>query len=171
MKDELRKYFPDRFPDPDNKRALRIFTNMFVGYNEIKRRMDCERAVIDVYNQSDEIRLLTGAMRKYGCDFNLLRHVSCEECQGCEAGFDPDANQIIICQNKSINKNRLLTAMVHEMIHMFDYCRAKFDYNNLEHLACSEVSSISNKHPCNNLMKAEYKPSILSQSYRYELQI
>jgi len=27
----------------------------------------------------------------------------------------------------------------HEMIHMFDFCRADVDFTNLEHLACTEV--------------------------------
>ena len=29
--------------------------------------------------------------------------------------------------------------MAHELLHMFDNCRAKFDYRNLEHVACTEV--------------------------------
>jgi inner membrane protease ATP23 len=30
--------------------------------------------------------------------------------------------------------------MAHELIHAFDHCRFKVDWNNLRHHACSEVS-------------------------------
>ena len=30
--------------------------------------------------------------------------------------------------------------LTHELIHAYDYCRAELDWNNLGHLACTEVS-------------------------------
>ncbi len=30
--------------------------------------------------------------------------------------------------------------LTHELVHTYDYCRADVDWDNLEHLACSEVS-------------------------------
>ena len=29
--------------------------------------------------------------------------------------------------------------LTHELIHAYDYCRAHLDWNNLKHLACTEV--------------------------------
>ena len=29
--------------------------------------------------------------------------------------------------------------LTHELVHTYDYCRAHLDWNNLEHLACTEV--------------------------------
>lgn len=29
----------------------------------------------------------------------------------------------------------------HELVHMFDKCRAKVDFGNLDHLACTEVKT------------------------------
>ena len=29
--------------------------------------------------------------------------------------------------------------LTHELVHSYDYCRAKLDWNDLHHLACTEV--------------------------------
>lgn len=102
--------------------------------------MNCETKVAYVFQRSNELKLLAGAMRKYGCNFTLSRHVSCENCKGCHGGYDPDTNQIIVCSNAKLTDNKVMATMMHEMIHMFDYCRSEFDFNNLDHVACSEVS-------------------------------
>lgn len=138
MKDHLRSYFPERFEDS-------IFSpSSWFGYvqnlsNE-RSKIDCERLVIEVLDSSNELKLLRGAMKKYGCDFKLSRHVACEACGNCAGGYDPDTNQIIVCHNTRLTRSKVMSLMMHEMIHMFDFCRAKFDFNNLEHVACSEVS-------------------------------
>ena len=31
--------------------------------------------------------------------------------------------------------------LTHELVHAYDDCRARVDWDNLEHLACSEVSA------------------------------
>lgn len=76
-------------------------------------------------------------------EIDLSRHISCEPC-GPEVtgGYDPELNQIIVCQNRT-GKMLMNGVLAHEMLHMFDYCRAKFDFNNIEHIACSEVLMIS----------------------------
>lgn len=50
--------------------------------------------------------------------------------------------QVVICQNNTRALGRCCAALAHEMTHMFDYCRAKLDFTNLEHVACTEVSKI-----------------------------
>ena len=47
--------------------------------------------------------------------------------------------QIVVCQNNSSSRRLCCNVMAHELIHMFDFCRAKVDFTNLEHLACTEV--------------------------------
>lgn len=34
----------------------------------------------------------------------------------------------------------------HEMIHMFDYCRNKLEFDNLDHLACTEIRAANLCH-------------------------
>lgn len=136
MKEEMRKYFVERFEDSN----IQSLSSMFISaYTNIKRKIYCEQTVIQVLESSDELRLLVGAMRKYGCNFRLSRHVACENCNSCVGGFDPDTSQIVICQNNCSSRGQILNTLTHEMIHMFDYCRAKFDFDNLEHIACSEI--------------------------------
>lgn len=139
MKDHLRDYFPERFEDSHmaglGQKALGIL-NMAA---DARSKLKCERNVLEVFNGSDELRLLTGAMRKYGCNFDIRRHIVCERCSKCAGGFDPDTKQIVVCYTHSLNKDRIMATIMHEMIHMFDYCRVKFDFNNLEHIACSEI--------------------------------
>lgn len=36
--------------------------------------------------------------------------------------------------------------LIHEMIHMFDYCRHKLDFTNLEHVACTEIRAANLTH-------------------------
>lgn len=48
--------------------------------------------------------------------------------------------QIVVCQNRrNLSKDKVCGIIGHELTHMFDYCRAKLDFKNLEHLACTEV--------------------------------
>lgn len=54
--------------------------------------------------------------------------------------------QIVICQNTARTMSRVQSALTHEMIHMFDYCRNKLDLTNLDHLACTEIRAASICH-------------------------
>lgn len=142
MKEHLRDYFPQRFPESGSPLGLYRKVERLINWMKIEElQTKCERSVLSVVEDSDEVRLMAGAMNRHGCRFDLARHVSCEMCgNNCRGGYDPDTNQIIICQNVISGRNKILEVMLHEMIHMFDYCRFKFDFNNLEHVACSEVS-------------------------------
>lgn len=139
MKEHLRKYFPERFEDSSFFSLYDKAKFLMLGINIHKRKLDCEKDAIKSFERSQELQLLAGAMEKYGCKFKLSRHVSCELCDNCTAGFDPDTKQIILCYNQSLNREQIKDAMMHEMIHMFDYCRFKFDFDNIEHVACSEI--------------------------------
>lgn len=32
--------------------------------------------------------------------------------------------------------------LTHELVHSYDYCRAELDWNDLQHLACTEVGTL-----------------------------
>lgn len=36
--------------------------------------------------------------------------------------------------------------LLHEMVHMFDYCRNKLDVKNIHHLACTEIRAANLGH-------------------------
>lgn len=122
----------------------------------------CESKVIAAFEQSDELKLIRSAMKKFGCKFDLSRHVSCENCsQSCMGGFDPDTKQIIVCNNNlPFSKENIIQLLAHEMTHMFDYCRAKFDYDNIEHVACSEIRA-ANLTACKITDRFKYGGTLL----------
>lgn len=47
--------------------------------------------------------------------------------------------QIVVCENKIGGKKYVEAAVVHELVHAYDSCRAKIDWTNCNHHACSEV--------------------------------
>lgn len=44
------------------------------------------------------------------------------------------------------SKNMVRGVLLHEMIHMFDYCRNKLDMKNIDHLACTEIRAANIGH-------------------------
>lgn len=57
-----------------------------------------------------------------------------------QSGRPPSESGIVICSNRIMSKKHLENTMAHEMIHWWDNCRFKVDWNNLRHHACTEVS-------------------------------
>ena len=51
----------------------------------------------------------------------------------------PDSLQIVLCENKIYSQGCMNDTLTHELVHAFDHCRAHLDWNNLHHLACTEV--------------------------------
>ncbi|KAI8420677.1 hypothetical protein MSG28_007909 [Choristoneura fumiferana] len=101
------------------------------------------------------------ALKSSGCTIDIRRHFSCEVCDySVSGGYDPELNQIVVCQNVSTRKGMVQGVLVHEMIHMFDYCRNELDFKNMEHLACSEIRAANLTHcsftsACRNTTKCD----------------
>jgi hypothetical protein len=81
-------------------------------------------------------------MRKHlelaGCPFPPTA-IQCFPCPPDRAGgFHPE-HGVLLCQDQFMSKKHMEETMAHEMIHAFDHCRFKVDWNNLRHHACSEV--------------------------------
>jgi hypothetical protein len=47
--------------------------------------------------------------------------------------------QVVLCQNHIPDQEWMDRTMAHELVHAFDHCRNKIDWNKCEHHACSEV--------------------------------
>lgn len=52
----------------------------------------------------------------------------------------------MICENHHPSKGIVQGTLVHEMIHMFDYCRHNVDFSKVEHVACSEIRAANLAH-------------------------
>ncbi|KOC64978.1 Mitochondrial inner membrane protease ATP23 like protein [Habropoda laboriosa] len=111
------------------------------------QKTKCELNVYDCIKESPAVKLMMAALKSSGCEIDIGRHISCEVCdKAVTGGYDPQLNQIIICQNTAADKGRVQSSLVHEMIHMFDYCRYNLNLKNVDHLACTEIRAANLCH-------------------------
>ncbi|ESO03482.1 hypothetical protein HELRODRAFT_192056 [Helobdella robusta] len=152
-------YYPSRSPNnkpDDGDQGKGWFKKLSEG-KSIKNHLNCASNVMQCIEHNRLVKILISALKKNGCeymiiftsfsDFNPKRHVSCENCLSkVNGGYDPSNNQIVVCQNASTDQNVCCAVLTHELVHMFDYCRADVDFKNLEHLACTEIRAASFMH-------------------------
>uniref|UniRef100_A0A8D8PRI6 Mitochondrial inner membrane protease ATP23 n=1 Tax=Cacopsylla melanoneura TaxID=428564 RepID=A0A8D8PRI6_9HEMI len=137
----------DMYPERGEKFKPSV-GQVFMGYGrENIDKMECEENVYKCFKKSPLVKLLMGALKASGCELDLRRHISCEVCDKIvTGGYDPMLNQIVVCQNNAKGFNPIHGTLVHEMIHMFDFCRHKLDFRNHAHLACTEIRAANLAH-------------------------
>ncbi|KAI0207175.1 Mitochondrial inner membrane protease ATP23 [Lamellibrachia satsuma] len=134
------------YPDRGGRRDKSLVAKVAEGRSS-NRAMKCITNVYWCAEKHPMVKLLMAALKSSGCPIDINRHVSCEDCRSCvNGGFDPTTNQIVVCQNNSASRKLCCNVMAHELIHMFDFCRAKVDFTNLEHLACTEIRAANFMH-------------------------
>lgn len=70
----------------------------------------------------------------------FLQVAACNEEVG--GGFSTDYG-VIMCHNKLTHYREVELAMAHELVHAYDFCRAKnFDLTDCRHHACTEVGEL-----------------------------
>lgn len=67
-------------------------------------------------------------------------NIICAPCSPVRTGGFTPLGAIVLCQSHFLNKKHMEDTLTHELVHMYDHCRFKVDWNNLRHHACSEVS-------------------------------
>lgn len=72
-------------------------------------------------------------------------NIICTPCSPVRTGGFHPAGAIILCQSHFMNKKHMEDTLTHELVHMYDHCKFKVDWNNLRHHACSEVRYFSHK--------------------------
>lgn len=73
-------------------------------------------------------------------EVDIRRNIVCEPCEKVvTGGYDSELNQVVVCQNNARSSGVVQGILAHELLHMFDQCRAKMDLKNIDHLACTEV--------------------------------
>ena len=55
------------------------------------------------------------------------------------AGYSPRLNKVWVCANLFWNPFELRRVLAHELVHAFDFARAKLDVNDKQHVACTEI--------------------------------
>ncbi|XP_076625216.1 mitochondrial inner membrane protease ATP23 homolog [Colletes latitarsis] len=136
----------DLYPERRGQKPRSWFNKFFrVDEREEISRLKCEANVYKCVTESPLVKLMMAALKSAGCEIDIRRHISCEICNtSVTGGYDPELNQIVVCQNNS--KGIVQGVLGHEMIHMFDACRNNLDFNNLDHLACTEIRAANMCH-------------------------
>ena len=108
---------------------------------------NCELNVLQALQSSERINKLLKALKSSGCPVVPSRHIACIPCDGNQSsllgGYDLEHNQVVICQNKCKNPKQVEEILSHELVHLYDFCTAKLDFSNVEHLACTEIRASS----------------------------
>merc|ERR1711872_1109331 len=96
------------------------------------------------------IGFLLHKLKTMGCEVSLdNERLLCEPCgKGFLGGFDPDAKEVILCEDNLTSQRQLNRILTHELIHAYDVCRTQYDSNNLQHLACSEIRAANLSGDC-----------------------
>ncbi|XP_064605349.1 mitochondrial inner membrane protease ATP23 homolog [Liolophura sinensis] len=143
-KDEDFGYF--FYPEREGAKQPSFWDGVFSG-RSAGNRFKCETNVLWCVQNNPMVKLMMRALKSHGCEVSLRRHVSCENCVGSvSGGFDPVANQVVVCQNTALRRQTCCNVLAHEFLHAFDYCRANVDFENLHHLACTEIRAANMMH-------------------------
>ncbi|XP_054257299.1 mitochondrial inner membrane protease ATP23 homolog [Macrosteles quadrilineatus] len=144
---EKQKWGYDLYPERKGGFKASLSQMMFGEGRLAQEKTHCEINVYNCFLRSKLVKLMVGALKSSGCDVDLRRHFACEWCgPEVNGGYDPLTNQVVICQNRTRSEKMVQGVLTHEMIHMFDYCRHKLDFRNLEHLACTEIRAANLTH-------------------------
>ncbi|XP_065842075.1 mitochondrial inner membrane protease ATP23 homolog [Oscarella lobularis] len=119
------------------------------GVSDGKFHERCVRRLDRAFKRSAYVKFMLDAMKKVGCEVDVGKHVVCEPCSGkVLGGFDPYRNQVVLCENTVYSQGSMEDTLTHELIHAYDHCRAKIDWDNLKHLACTEIRAANLSGDC-----------------------
>lgn len=142
VQEESLKYYPERGPEGLKNSGLldRLFSA-----DQFAARNRCERQVVQALEKDPLVKLMIAALENAGCPINPRRHISCEVCHPwVTGGYDNRYNQVVVCQG--ISDQKVAGSLAHELLHMYDFCRAKLDWDNVEHVACTEIRAANLFH-------------------------
>jgi len=108
----------------------------------------CEKWKKELMNYSPAVVFMLKRLEISGCPVNTM-HLLCEPCNDMRSGgFSPKMGLTVLCQGRFWNKNHMEDTIMHELVHMYDQCRFKVDWNDLRHHACSEIRANSLSGDC-----------------------
>jgi mitochondrial inner membrane protease ATP23 len=93
------------------------------------------------------VRFMLSQLDRAGCTL-AEDSIQCRQCDGAMAGGFQDDGGIVLCSNHIATQEHASTTLVHEAIHAFDQCRAKVDWGNCVHHACSEIRAAALSGDC-----------------------
>jgi len=119
-----------------------------------KKHTRCIQWRDDVVAAHPYIQFMFEKLAKVGCKVDVGKQFECEPCPVQMAGaFDAKRHQIVLCENMLISKREVENVLRHELIHAYDHCTGKVNWNNARHLACSEIRAASLSGECSMLQE------------------
>ncbi|KAF4321813.1 hypothetical protein BBO99_00004500 [Phytophthora kernoviae] len=123
------------------------------GQDEVaERHQKCEDMREKAFTKCPRVKFLVDIMEKMGCKMET-GFFSSVDCEGkINGGFhldDKGKPGVVLCQNHIPDQEWMDRTVAHELIHAYDHCRNKIDWNNCEHHACSEIRAAALSGDCN----------------------
>jgi len=108
----------------------------------------CENRIIENVESAPMIRHMLAALKASGCPVDLYKNLSCEMClRGSDiqhfGNYDEKFNQIFVCANNASSYGEVHAVVLRNLFYMFDRCVNKYDFDNPDHLACTEIRKAS----------------------------
>lgn len=128
---------------------------------QAKQHETCLNLSEQALRRHPRTQFLVQAIEKLGCPLpkSLLRCQKCTESRAT-GGFTLDKEgkpTVVLCEDVPImGQKRVMQATVaHELVHAYDACRIKADFNNCLHLACTEVRASNLSGECHWVMEMD----------------
>lgn len=84
-------------------------------------------------------------------------------------GYSPEYNTVWLCGNRLWSPFSFRRILIHELVHAFDFARAKIDTNNCRHVACTEIRAINLSEQCGLWASRSLPPEGLESSLDRQL--
>ncbi|CAM9484146.1 unnamed protein product [Chrysoparadoxa australica] len=136
---------------------------------------ECVKMRYNAIGFNPTVKFMLQKIQALGCELpdyeELIQCVPCGdgESGGHTGGFSawndegkPTEPRIVLCENTPISGFQFVCdqTIVHELVHAYDQCRAKVDWSNCSHHACSEIRASSLSGECrytNELLRGNWK--------------
>ncbi|TDL26348.1 metalloprotease ATP23 [Rickenella mellea] len=115
-------------------------------------RRTCVKWKTELANYSPAVSFMLKHIQQTGADVSPAKNIICLPCDDLRAGaYSPEIGAVVLCQGHLWNKKHMEHTLTHELVHMYDDCKFKVDWNNLRHHACSEIRANSLGGDCKML--------------------
>ncbi len=118
----------------------------------------CEKRIDYAIKNNNTVLFLLNSIEKLGCklpnDFFICRTCP-EEISGgitvpnsleeAKKSYKP---QVILCEDRFMDRSLFENTIVHELVHAYDLCRSNIDWTNCKQHACTEIRASSLSGEC-----------------------
>eukprot|EP00045_Choanoeca_perplexa_P022551 m.9900 g.9900 ORF g.9900 m.9900 type:complete len:207 (-) comp9526_c0_seq1:35-655(-) len=107
----------------------------------------CDKWRDKAVKKSSFVQFMLKHLEQAGCKIDVEKFFVCNQCD-ISGAYDAGNNEIVLCANNIYSSDNMAKIITHELIHAYDDCRAKVDFRNIHHLACTEIRAASLSGDC-----------------------